>query len=152
MSLNELAVDLTCDPAPFTPASTSPIDYSKGDEVDESQSEDIRQMPGSLPNNWFEGKGLRPSAPVSGSSSKQPYIVHGGMLRMARAMGDIGKPVHRVVGDALRKNLGYGTLFWFFFEPLVGSHWLIELVLCGHSLGAGVAALLGLVCPIQSST
>ena len=42
-------------------------------------------------------------------------------------MGEVGKPVHRAVQDALRNNPDY------------------ELVLCGHSLGAGVAAMLGLV-------
>jgi sn1-specific diacylglycerol lipase len=49
------------------------------------------------------------------------------MLKMARMMGELGKPVHRAVQDALRNNPDY------------------ELVLCGHSLGAGVAAMLGLV-------
>jgi putative lipase involved disintegration of autophagic bodies len=49
------------------------------------------------------------------------------MLKMARIMGEVGKPVHRAVQDALRHNPDY------------------ELVLCGHSLGAGVAAVLGLV-------
>jgi len=46
---------------------------------------------------------------------------------MARAMGDIGKPVHLAVQEAMMYNPGY------------------ELVLCGHSLGAGVAALLGMM-------
>ena len=50
------------------------------------------------------------------------------MLKMARMMGGIGKPVHLAVKDALHDNPEY------------------ELVLSGHSLGAGVAALLGLVC------
>ena len=40
------------------------------------------------------------------------YDVHGGMLRMARVMGEKGKPVHTAVRDALRKNRGYG-LFLF---------------------------------------
>jgi len=62
------------------------------------------------------------------SSMQHPrYHVHGGMLRMARVMGEIGKPVHLAVMDALSRNPDY------------------ELILCGHSLGAGVAALLGLM-------
>jgi sn1-specific diacylglycerol lipase len=46
---------------------------------------------------------------------------------MAHAMGDTGKPVHAAVHQALYRNPGY------------------NLVLCGHSLGAGVAGLLGLM-------
>ncbi|EPS92614.1 hypothetical protein FOMPIDRAFT_1056702 [Fomitopsis schrenkii] len=46
---------------------------------------------------------------------------------MARAMGAPGKPVHVAVRDALKRNRGY------------------SLVMCGHSLGAGVAALLALM-------
>jgi sn1-specific diacylglycerol lipase len=49
------------------------------------------------------------------------------MLKMARIMGEVGKPVHRAIQDALRNNPDY------------------ELLLCGHSLGAGVGAMLGLV-------
>jgi hypothetical protein len=30
------------------------------------------------------------------------------MLRMARVMGEIGKPVHVAVMDALTRNAGYG--------------------------------------------
>lgn len=46
---------------------------------------------------------------------------------MARLMGDVGKPVQLAVLEALHNNPEF------------------ELVLCGHSLGAGVAALLGMV-------
>lgn len=45
---------------------------------------------------------------------------------MAELMGNKGMPVHRAVALALRGNRRY------------------ELVLCGHSLGAGVATLLAL--------
>ena len=77
------------------------------------------------------------------ASSERGYIVHGGMLRMARAMGSKGKPLHRVLRQALKKNAGYGvsvvTLIAFILTCF------LELILCGHSLGAGVAALLALV-------
>jgi hypothetical protein len=36
------------------------------------------------------------------------YQVHGGMLRLARAMGSKGKPVHEAVSTALSRNRGYG--------------------------------------------
>ncbi|KAG5642612.1 hypothetical protein DXG03_002482 [Asterophora parasitica] len=63
----------------------------------------------------------------SASSTASPhYHVHSGMFRMACAMGDIGKPVQLAVQEALHSNPDY------------------DLVMCGHSLGAGVAAILGL--------
>lgn len=43
------------------------------------------------------------------SIDKRPrYHVHGGMFRMARVMGEIGKPVHRAVANALCRNSDYG--------------------------------------------
>ncbi|EIM85476.1 alpha/beta-hydrolase [Stereum hirsutum FP-91666 SS1] len=63
---------------------------------------------------------------TDGENVRPRYQVHGGMLRMARAMGGKGKPVHVAVREALRRNLGF------------------ELVMCGHSLGSGVAALLAM--------
>ena len=35
--------------------------------------------------------------------------VHGGMLKLARAMALPGKPVHKVVEKALKENEGYGN-------------------------------------------
>ena len=55
------------------------------------------------------------------------YRVHEGMYELAKTMGLPGKPVHQVVADSLASNDGY------------------DLVLCGHSLGAGVCSVLGLV-------
>jgi hypothetical protein len=43
------------------------------------------------------------------STTTPRYHVHGGMLRMARAMGDTGKPVQLAVKNALLHNPGYGT-------------------------------------------
>jgi len=119
MSFNELAVDLTCDPAPFKPATTS-SNEGEDDGVDFSNN----TMPGSLP---FPSV-VEPPSPGSPASAdpERIYKVHGGMLRMAQVMGAADKPVHRAVRDALRKNPGY------------------DLVICGHSLGAGVSALLAL--------
>ncbi|RDB15457.1 Sn1-specific diacylglycerol lipase alpha [Hypsizygus marmoreus] len=63
---------------------------------------------------------------TSQASSAPRYHVHSGIARMTRAMGDVGKPVHLAVQVALYNNPDY------------------ELVMCGHSLGAGVAAILGM--------
>ena len=46
---------------------------------------------------------------------------------MAMEMGGIGRPVWLVVKDALKRNPSY------------------DLILCGHSLGAGLCTMLGLV-------
>ncbi|KAG5639349.1 hypothetical protein H0H81_004070 [Sphagnurus paluster] len=104
MSLNEIAADLTCDDEEFEPATTM---------------EEEQPVPGQF---------AFPSMSQSCASSTAPprYHVHSGMLRMARAMGDVGKPVQLAVQEALYTNPDY------------------ELVMCGHSLGAGVAAILGL--------
>lgn len=90
MSLNEIAADLTCAPEEFEPATT---DYS-----------DMAQSP-------MPGKFEFPSQiPLSSASSTMnvSYHVHSGMLRMARAMGDVGKPVQLAVQTALHHNPDYG--------------------------------------------
>ncbi|TFK88081.1 alpha/beta-hydrolase [Polyporus arcularius HHB13444] len=164
MSLNELAVDLTCDPAPFilptadhsrhaSSAShlSAPSEGKKGKQHSREPShdemdEEVENIPGSFPfpmdlsvpfpRARKDTEKSRSSAPlprsprsrlVSESGEEGEYIVHGGMLKMTRAMGAPGKPVHVAVRDALKRNKGY------------------SLVLCGHSLGAGVAALLALM-------
>ncbi|KAJ3738904.1 hypothetical protein DFH05DRAFT_1515723 [Lentinula detonsa] len=104
MSLNEIAVDLTCEPEEFEPATTA---------VAEDPAPGYYDFP-------------RQDSASSIQSSRR-YLVHSGMLRMARAMGDVGKPVQLAVHEALYRNPDYG------------------LVMCGHSLGAGVAAMLGLM-------
>lgn len=88
--MNEIAADLTCAPEEFEPATT---DYS-----------DMAQSP-------MPGKFEFPSQiPLSSASStiNVSYHVHSGMLRMARAMGDVGKPVQLAVQTALHHNPDYG--------------------------------------------
>ncbi|PBK73212.1 hypothetical protein ARMSODRAFT_720835 [Armillaria solidipes] len=104
MSLNEIAVDLTCDPEDFAPSRTT------------TSEQDETPIPGQF---TFPTPSVEPPSPK--------YQVHSGILRMAKAMGDVGKPVQIAVQEALHRNPGY------------------DLVICGHSLGAGVAALLGLM-------
>ncbi|EJF63129.1 alpha/beta-hydrolase [Dichomitus squalens] len=175
MSLNELAVDLTCDPAPFTlptverssssrartpshlSQSSTHLQPDRGEETSEQEKrqpplpthdeadsdeldEELENIPGSFPfpidisvpfprsrKNSTRSSHAPRSRLASEAGDDTVYIVHGGMLRMTRAMGGPGKPVHYAVRDALRKNKGY------------------SLVLCGHSLGAGVAGLLALL-------
>ncbi|KIY72562.1 alpha/beta-hydrolase [Cylindrobasidium torrendii FP15055 ss-10] len=112
MSLNEIAVDLTCDVTDFTPARMGAMDPTP--------------VPGrfafpTVPEEEGEGDSAKEGA------KPETYQVHSGILRMAKAMGDIGRPVQVAVQEALFKNPDY------------------DLVMCGHSLGAGVAAMLGLM-------
>jgi len=95
MSLNEIAVDLTCEPDIFQPASTPP---SSSDDEDDEDS----PMPGTFAFQTTSEK-------ETGVEDGPPrYEVHGGMLRMAKAMGDIGNPVHLAVLEALFNNPDYG--------------------------------------------
>ena|SRR6266545_8032999 len=99
MSLNEIAVDLTCEPVIFQPASTPPPPSSPDDIDDE--------------NSPMPGKFAFPTTPEKetvGEDGPPRYEVHGGMLRMAKVMGDIGKPVHLAVLEALFNNPDYGAL------------------------------------------
>ncbi|CDZ98595.1 Predicted lipase/calmodulin-binding heat-shock protein [Phaffia rhodozyma] len=86
MSLNELAIDLTCDSSLFTPASSSTL-----------------------------------------VSPPRAYLVHSGMLTLARQMASPRGLLHQAVRKALEANEGY------------------SLQICGHSLGAGAGAMLGMM-------
>jgi sn1-specific diacylglycerol lipase len=108
MSLNEIAVDLTCDPEDFQPARTT-----------QEEQEPISGLPGSFPgffptppasppmDNKSTAAYAFPSFDVP-NGSPPTYQVHSGMLRMARAMGEIGKPVHLALHTALYRNPDYG--------------------------------------------
>lgn len=97
MSLNEIAVDLTCEAEEFEPAVTT---ISEEDEGPSPPGQFI--FPTSTP---------RPVFSDNASTISPRHHVHGGMLRMARAMGDVGKPVQLAVREALMANPGYGTKF-----------------------------------------
>ena len=128
MSLNELAVDLTCDPADFyvqpSRRSTLPAGTDEQAELD-AFNEQLESMPGSFPLDLStppepiaRNEGRAHSRQNTGSSTfserGDTYQVHGGMLKMARAMGAKGKPVHVAVRNALRRNHGYSKLpCWF---------------------------------------
>ena len=98
MSFNELAVDLTCDPEHFQPISS------------EADWDPERDVPGYLhPSHKTQQHAPGPET---------PFQVHGGMLKMARVMGGIGKPVHMAVRNALRRNKDYGDIFDSFSEKI----------------------------------
>lgn len=110
MSLNEIAVDLTCEDEEFEPATTT------------MSEEDEDRVPGHFSSSPLNPSGkLRvnfPSASSSAASGPQSprYHAHAGMLRMARVMGGIGKPVQLAVHEALLHNPDYGTLKIFSFR------------------------------------
>ncbi|KAL0577563.1 GPI inositol deacylase [Marasmius crinis-equi] len=92
MSLNEIAVDLTCESEEFVPAT----------------SEISEELESPIPGQFvFPTRSRQPS---TASSAPVHYMVHSGMLRMARAMGEVGKPVQLAVHEALYQNPGYGAI------------------------------------------
>ncbi|KAH8080275.1 alpha/beta-hydrolase [Cristinia sonorae] len=125
MSLNELAVDLTCEPAEYIINSSSdrPTSFRSYPEEADLGEVDEEVDGGSVPHHTRHEHRRRHRA----SEEEQKFEVHSGMLKMARAMGAKGKPVHIAVRNALRRNHGY------------------NLVIAGHSLGAGVAGMLALM-------
>ncbi|KAH9978235.1 hypothetical protein BGW80DRAFT_1286519 [Lactifluus volemus] len=115
VTLNEVAVDLTCEPEEFEPAcGDDDGDGNEGEENDHIFEENS----GTCPTESQQS--------VTSFKDKHRYLVHGGILKMSLAMGGRGRPVFTAVEEALSRNPGY------------------ELVMCGHSLGAGVAGVLGL--------
>jgi hypothetical protein len=87
----------------------------------------LESIPGSYPG--FLDNTVSESSPSTShfSPGGDSYQVHGGIHKMAMEMGSVGRPVWLVVNDALRRNPSY------------------DLILCGHSLGAGLCTMLGLV-------
>ncbi len=155
MTLNEVAVDLTCEPEEFEPAcgDDEEEDYdSDGDGDEDDREADDSDMPGSIPPGSEQllrvptsRRRLRSSSfrSVNSFEEKHRYLVHGGILKMSLAMGGRNRPVFTAVKEALSRNQGYGKSCSYSHEWLLSD--FVELVMCGHSLGAGVAGVLGLV-------
>ena len=80
-------MDLTCEPVDFTPPKASPPDET--------------HVPGQF---------AFPTVHEEPDTPEPTYQVHSGILRMAKAMGDIGKPVQVAVQAALHMNPDYGPL------------------------------------------
>ena len=133
MSLNEIAVDLTCDAELFQPAETS-----------SPTEEDETPVPGQFAFPTISEKEATEGDDACATAPK--YYVHGGMARLAKAMGSVGKPVHLAVMEALHSHPDFGKIHAdsrvTHQSELCGG---LDLIICGHSLGAGVAAILGLV-------
>lgn len=98
MSLNEIAVDLTCDVEDFEPASTPAV----SDMYETS-------VPGEFEFPSFDEQ----EKEARRNSSRPKYQVHGGMLKLAKAMGYIGKPVQVAVKRALYNNPDFGNFIYF---------------------------------------
>lgn len=69
--------------------------------------------------------------PVDGGDPNASYLVHSGMYESALQLTAKRSTVHQTLVDALTKYPNYG------------------LVLCGHSLGGGVAGLLAISCSVK---
>lgn len=139
MSLNDLAVDLTCEPKEIKLDCNAQADlpsfppFTAGDSCRDDHSfigiEDILEsIPGSYPG-FLDNDTASELPPYQSQFSigGDDYQVHGGIHKMAMEMGSIGRPVWLVVNNALKRNPSY------------------DLVLCGHSLGAGLCTILALV-------
>lgn len=140
MSLNDLAVDLTCEPQEISldhvtqanppPSSPFPGDDPYRDGHSSIDIEDVLEsIPGSFPGFLDNTNTVSEPSPSTSclSISGDSYQVHGGIHKMAIEMGSVGRPVWLMVNDALKRNRTY------------------ELILCGHSLGAGLCTMFGLV-------
>ena len=129
MTLNEVAVDLTCEPEEFEPACWN--DYN----TDAEMARDSGTHGASLQGSQQQPTLLVPSSQRTIRSSsfrsvtsfdeeeKHPYLVHGGILKMSLAMGGRGGPVFTAVNEALSRNQGYGK---FLFYALAGGACLIS--------------------------
>lgn len=120
MSVDDIATDLTCEVADFD------TDKYWDDPVPAPAAP---APPSSDPVAMDTGAGATsPHGPRKRSGSVEgAFTVHEGFLEIATAMGGPDGPVTRTVARALKACPGY------------------ELVLVGHSLGAGIASLLGLM-------
>lgn len=138
VSLDDLAVDLTCEPKEIelhrNAQTDPPLSPSVGEDPhrDEHSSIGIKDILESIPGSYPGFLDNDTTSELSPSTSQFPidgvsYQVHGGIHKMAMEMGSVGRPVWLVVKDALKRNPSY------------------DLVLCGHSLGAGLCTMLALV-------
>lgn len=121
MTLNEVAVDLTCEPEEFEPARAEDDDeeedYVSDDDGNEDDLETDDTVSGSMPSGNEQAlrvpssrRRLRSASfrSVNSFEEKHRYLVHGGILKMSLAMGGRNRPVFTAVKEALSRNQGYG--------------------------------------------
>jgi len=140
LTLGDIAIDLTCESANFEEqwsdevkegddqiASSSIVDDDDDSETpaaaEDFSPEAIRERAEQRKSEAEE----RRSKPQARQHERSEFIVHEGMYETAKEIGEIGRPVHRAVRRAMLAHPGYA------------------LDITGHSLGAGVAALLAIM-------
>jgi len=136
MTLNEVAVDLTCEPEEFEPASADDdVEDVSGGQVGSSdrntnaevETADDSGIPRSIPSEDVRVPSAhrRPRSAsfrsVQSFEEKHRYVVHGGILQMSLAMGAPGRPVFTAVEEALSRNPGFGKSFPFFHTLMNGA-------------------------------
>jgi hypothetical protein len=102
MSLNEIAADLTCESEWFEPAKTPP-------------PSEVPPLPGQ-----FRFPTKQPTDSTRRAQGNR-YHVHGGMLKLAKAMGDVGKPVQVAVMEALYANPDFGQCISYVVFLMIGN-------------------------------
>lgn len=139
LTLGDIAIDLTCESANFDEQwSDVPTNTSGQDEDTASVADSDSEAPAAAED--FSPEAIRERAeqrksdaeerrskPQAREHERGEFIVHEGMYETAKEIGEIGRPVHRAVRRAMLAHPGYA------------------LDITGHSLGAGVAALLAIM-------
>lgn len=133
LTLGDIAIDLTCESANFqvndgsndnaAPTVTEFDDDEGPEPALDFSPEAIKERE----EKAIEEAKAKASQPQSRPHERSEYIVHEGMYETAKEIGEVGRPVHRAVRKALLSNPGY------------------NIDIAGHSLGAGVSALLALM-------
>jgi len=135
MTLNEVAVDLTCEPEEFEPACESDGDdeeaMSEGEDGNGGANASVGGTNANggdsgVPESMLSGDDMMLRVPtarrklrsasfrsVRSFEDTHRYLVHGGILKMSLAMGAPGRPVFTSVEEALSRNPGYGKCLSF---------------------------------------
>lgn len=119
LTLGDIAADLTCESREFY--------FPDSNQNRESSSNGQTATDSSTGPVPFPATEASTSARSAHHHDTEVPLVHEGMYETALGVGSIGRPVHRAVRAALEAQPGYA------------------LDLAGHSLGAGVAAVLAML-------
>lgn len=135
LTLGDIAIDLTCESANFqelqeaetTNGNLYPEDSISDTDSESPQGAEDFSSEAMREKSKARAAKERQSAPQARPHERTDQIVHEGMYETAKEIGEVGRPVHRAVKKALKTYPGY------------------DLDITGHSLGAGVAALLAVM-------